>query len=225
MGVYRWYLIFPLIVYSALSYSATRSQIINAIPSSFLMSRSSNVEQLTDAQCQARPAIDGIMTNTYTVPDGTRYASFEGCIYESRSYPAVGVDDGKGGYLSYWVPVYAITSPDGGGDTGGDDSGGDTGDTGDTGGGSTDPSNPGVTPPVIPPVTPPVNPPVLPDSSSVRQLYDQYDNCSIQLSSYPKPNFDDYDPSVDYNYNAQVKQCNSVFDRLTSLIKSGSING
>ncbi|EGC1288369.1 hypothetical protein H8526_002429 [Salmonella enterica] len=209
MGVYRWYLIFPLIVYSALSYSATRSQIINAIPSSFLMSRSANVEQLTDAQCQARPAIDGIMTNTYTVPDGTRYASFKGCIYESRSYPAVGVDDGKGGYLSHWVPVYAIASPDGGGDTG------------DTGGGSTEPSNPDITPPV----NPPVNPPVLPDSSSVRQLYDQYNNCNSQLSSYPQPNYDDYNPSVDYNYNAQVRQCNSIFSRLTSLIKSGSVNG
>lgn len=224
MGVYRWYFIFPLIVYSALSYSATRSQIINAIPSSFLMSRSANVEQLTDAQCQARPAIDGIMTNTYTVPDGTRYASFEGCIYESRSYPAVGVDDGKGGYLSHWVPVYAITSPDGGGDTG--DTGdtgntGDTSDTGDTGGGSTDPSNPGVTPPV----TPPVKPPVLPDSSSVRQLYDQYHNCSIQLNSYPASDTDDYNPSVDYNYNAQVKQCNSILDRLKSLIKPGAVNG
>ncbi|ENL3719205.1 hypothetical protein AB4828_001521 [Salmonella enterica subsp. enterica] len=222
MGVYRWYLIFPLIVYSALSYSATRSQIINAIPSSFLMSRSSNVEQLTDAQCQARPAIDGIMTNTYTVPDGTRYASFEGCIYESRSYPAVGVDDGKGGYLSYWVPVYAITSPDGGGDTGGDTGGGDSGgDTGDSGGGSTTPSNPGVTPPV----TPPVKPPVLPDSSSVRQLYDQYNNCTSQLGSYPMSDYDDYNPAVDYNYNAQVRQCNSILDRLTSLIKSNSING
>ncbi|EEG7581400.1 hypothetical protein GXS47_003587 [Salmonella enterica] len=229
MGVYRWYLIFPLIVYSALSYSVTRSQIINAIPSSFLMSRSANVEQLTDAQCQARPAIDGIMTATYTVPDGTRYASFEGCIYESRSTIAVGVDDGKGGYRSHWVPVYAITSPDGGGDTGDtgdtgsdDTGGGDTGDTGDTGGGSTDPSNPDITPPVNPPVKPPF---INPDSNSISQLYEQFLDCGRQLNSIPLSDSDDYDPTPDYNFNALARQCNAIYDRYTSLIKPGEING
>lgn len=210
MGVYRWYLIFPLIAYSALSYSATRSQIINAVPPSFLMSRSANVEQLTDAQCKARPNFDGIMSNSYKVPDGTRYALLNGCIYEA-SILAVQTSDG---YYSNWIPVYAYTPP-GDGD---DDSGGDTG--GDFTP-PTEPDNPGVTPPVKPPVKPPVEP----DSSSVAQLYEQYHNCSIQLSHLPKPDFSDYNPSVDYEYNAQVRQCNSIYDRLTSMIKPGAVNG
>ncbi|EEH0273153.1 hypothetical protein GRJ90_001304 [Salmonella enterica] len=213
MGVYRWYLIFPLIVYSALSFSATRSQIIN-VPS-FLMSRSANVEQLTDAQCQARPVLYDYSMSEWVQKGLDFYALYKGCIYLQISSTGLCATGDK--CYGNWEPVKAYVKPDGGdtGDTGGGDSGGDTG---DSGGGSTEPSNPGV--------TPPVNPPVNPDgSSTVRQLYDQYDNCSIQLSSYPKPNFDDYDPSVDYNYNAQVKQCNSVLDRLTSLIKSGSVNG
>ncbi|ECG0666801.1 hypothetical protein CSL77_000189 [Salmonella enterica subsp. diarizonae] len=215
MGVYRWYLVFSLIAYSALSYSATRSQIINAVPPSFLMSRSANVDQLTDAQCQAKPEFDGIMPNSYKVPDGTRYALLNGCIYKASTL-AVQTSDG---YYSNWIPLYAYIPP-GDGD---DDSGGDTGDTGDTGGDSTqptEPDNPGVTPPVKPPVKPPVNP----DSNSVAQLLDQYLQCSTRIHSYPQPNYDDYNPAIDYEYNAEVRQCNSVYDRLTSLVKSGSVN-
>ncbi|ENQ4873226.1 hypothetical protein ACEO9H_000121 [Salmonella enterica] len=220
MGVYRWYLIFPLIVYSAFSYSATRSQIINAIPSSFLMSRSANVEQLTDAQCKARPVLYSYQMSGYFSASGSTYALYKGCIYEGNGHPMI-CPDNTDYCIGDWTPLYAYVDPDGGGDTG-DTGGGDSGgDTGDTGGGSTEPSDPGV----IPPVNPPVKPPVLPDSSSVRQLYDQYNNCTSQLNSYPMSDYDDYNPAVDYNYNAQVRQCNSILDRLTSLIKSNSING
>ncbi|ELG3530561.1 hypothetical protein RN068_000258 [Salmonella enterica] len=224
MGVYRWYLIFPLIVYSALSFSATRSQIINAIPPSFLMSRSANVEQLTDAQCQARPVLYSYQMSGYFSAGGSTYALYKGCIYEGFGHPMI-CPDNTDYCIGDWTPLYAYVEPDSGGDTGdtggGDDSGGDTGDTGDTGGGSTEPSNPGVTSPVNPPVKPPVNP----DSSSVRQLYDQFYNCSTQLLSYPLPDYSDYYPSVDFQYNAQARQCNSVLESLTSLIKSGSVNG
>ncbi|EJU5884262.1 hypothetical protein N4U56_001596 [Salmonella enterica] len=216
MGVYRWYLIFPLIVYSALSYSTTRSQIINAVPPSFLMYRSSNVVKLTDAQCQSRPVLNSYkMTGIFHAGDST-YALYKGCIYEGFGHPMI-CPDNSDYCIADWKPLYAYVEPDGGDD----DSGGDTG---DTGGDSTPPTEPDI-PDITPPVKPPVKPPVNPDSSSVSQLYEQYHNCSVQLSSFPKPDFDDYNPSVDYEYNAQVRQCNSVYDRLTSLIKSGSVNG
>ncbi|ELS5099580.1 hypothetical protein QO790_005199, partial [Salmonella enterica] len=191
MGVYRWYLLFSLIVYSALSCAS--------VPSAS--------DKPTSLQCLARPELTSTtMTHSWQVGD-SHYAYYQGCEYvDSTSTSSfICITIGADGYYCNWKTTGNVEPSDGG-------------DTGDTGGGSTDPSNPGVTPPVKPPVNPD-------SSSTVRQLYDQYDNCSIQLSSYPKPNFDDYDPSVDYNYNAQVKQCNSVFDRLTSLIKSGSING
>ncbi|EAW1322235.1 hypothetical protein AHX51_28100 [Salmonella enterica subsp. diarizonae] len=38
-------------------------------------------------------------------------------------------------------------------------------------------------------------------------------------------NYDDYNPAIDYNYNAQVRQCNAIYDRLTSLVVSDSVNG
>ncbi|EBJ9252720.1 hypothetical protein D1V07_01145 [Salmonella enterica] len=211
MGVYRWHLVFPLIVYSVLSYSAT-PDLSNILSRAF---------SDADSICSNKPSITDTF-EPYYFHGGNYYVNYKGCIYVAKG--VVVAPDGTDYAAANWLPVKAlppdipmneshIRKPDSG-----DDSGGDTGDSGDSGGGSTEPSNPGV--------TPPVNPPVNPDgSSTVRQLYDQYDNCSIQLSSYPKPNFDDYNPSVDYNYNAQVKQCNSVLDRLTSLIKSGSING
>ncbi|ECG7225689.1 hypothetical protein FBR35_20785 [Salmonella enterica subsp. enterica serovar Bovismorbificans] len=213
MGVYRWYLIFPLIVYSALSYSAT-PDLSNILSRAF---------SDADSICSNKPSINDTF-EPYYFHGGNYYVNYKGCIYVAKG--VVVAPDGTDYAAANWFPVKAlppdipmieshIRKPDSG-----DDSGGDTGDTGDTGGGSTDPSTPGVTPPVNPPVTP-----SNPDASAVRELYDQYNNCGTQLSSYPKPNFDDYDPSVDYNYNAQVRQCNSILDRLTSLIKSGSING
>lgn len=188
MGVYRWYLLFSLIIFSSISHAAdcpvgvhvpagTYKPYYNVVNSSGVFDHFINL-----GGCEYSSPSGGAETS-----DGS-YASYGDFV--STGKPAK-----EGSLVSY--PQTTDTNPDDGDD------------------------NPDITPPVNPPVKPPVNP----DSSSVRQLYDQYDNCSIQLSSYPKPNFDDYDPSVDYNYNAQVKQCNSVFDRLTSLIKSGSING
>lgn len=214
MGVYRWYLIFPLIVYSSLSYSAT-PDLSNILSRAF---------SDADSICSNKPSITDTF-EPYYFHGGNYYVNYKGCIYVGTG--VVVAPDGTDYAAANWLPVKAlppdipmneshIRKPDSG-----DDSGGDTGDTGDTGGGSTDPSNPGVTPPV----TPSVKPPVLPDSSSVRQLYDQYNNCTSQLNSYPMSDYDDYNPTVDYNYNAQVRQCNSILDRLTSLIKSNSING
>ncbi|HCS4145229.1 TPA: hypothetical protein OQ574_001348 [Salmonella enterica] len=188
MGVYRWYLLFSLVVFSSISHAA---------------------------DCPAGVHVPaGTYKPYYNVANSSgtfdHFINLGGCEYSS---PSGGAESSDGSYASYGDFVSTgkpakegspISSPQ----------------TTDT-----NPDDGDDNPDITPPVNPPVKPPVLPDSSSVRQLYDQYDNCSIQLSSYPKPNFDDYDPSVDYNYNAQVKQCNSVLDRLTSLIKSGSVNG
>ncbi|EIE2746994.1 hypothetical protein K6I69_000640 [Salmonella enterica subsp. diarizonae serovar 48:i:z] len=213
MGVYRWYLIFPLIVYSSLSYSAT-PDLSNILSRAF---------SDADSICSNKPSITDTF-EPYYFHGGNYYVNYKGCIYVGTG--VVVAPDGTDYAAANWLPVKAlppdipmneshIRKPDSG-----DDSGGDTGDTGDTGGGSTDPSNPGVTPPVKPPVTP-----SNPDASAVRELYDQYNNCTSQLNSYPMSDYDDYNPTVDYNYNAQVRQCNSILDRLTSLIKSNSING
>lgn len=203
MGVYRWYLLFSLIVFSSISHAADCPAGIKIPAGTY------------------GPVIDGIIGS-----DIPFSINIHGCEYKPVDINYIVYTEGplKGsiysanGFISTGHVIKTDDNPD---DGSGDDSGGDTGDTGDTGGGSTTPSNPGVTPPV----KPPVKPPVLPDSSSVRQLYDQYNNCASQLGSYPMPNYDDYNPAVDYNYNAHVRQCNSVLDRLTSLIKSNSING
>lgn len=213
MGVYRWYLIFPLIVYSALSYSATRSQIINAAPPSFLMYRSSNIVKLTDDQCQARPVLNSYqMTGIFHAGDST-YALYKGCIYEGFGHPMI-CPDNSDYCIADWKPLYAYVEPDGGDD----DSGGDTGDSDGDSTPPTEPDNPGVTPPVKPPVKP------NPDTSSVAQLRDQYLQCSNELSKMPLPNYSDYNPAVDYQYNALARQCNSVYDSLSSLVISGSVN-
>ncbi|EJL3974882.1 hypothetical protein NMI26_000740 [Salmonella enterica subsp. enterica serovar Braenderup] len=208
MGVYRWYVIFSLILFSALSYSATRTQIINAIPPSFLISRSAAVERLTDAQCQARPVLhDYNMSNWFQTSDGF-FVLYNGCIYQQVSsvgFCAIGQK-----CLGDWKPLYAYVAPDGGDDTG------DTGDSGDSGGGSTEPSHPDITPPVTPPVKP--------DTSSVGQLWELYLNCSADLSKYPRPNYDDYNPAIDYNYNARAGQCNAIYDRIHSMVGINSMS-
>lgn len=219
MGVYRWYLIFPLIVYSAFSYSAT-PDLSNILSRAF---------SDADSICSNKPSITDTF-EPYYFHGGNYYVNYKGCIYVGKG--VVVAPDGTDYAAANWLPVKAlppdipmneshIRKPDSGDDSGGDTGGGDTGDTGDTGGGSTEPSNPDITPPV----NPPVKPPVLPDSSSVRQLYQQYSDCSLQLGSYPMANYDDYNPAIDYNYNAHVRQCNAIYDRLTSLVVSDSVNG
>ncbi|EFU9020412.1 hypothetical protein SJ030_000607 [Salmonella enterica] len=188
MGVYRWYLLFSLVVFSSISHAA---------------------------DCPAGVHVPaGTYKPYYNVANSSgifdHFINLGGCEYSS---PSGGAESSDGSYASYGdfvstgkpakegspvsSPQTTDTNPDDGDD------------------------NPDITPPVNPPVKPPVNP----DSSSVRQLYDQYNNCTSQLNSYPMSDYDDYNPAVDYNYNAQVRQCNSIFDRLTSLIKPGSANG
>ncbi|EBX0730463.1 hypothetical protein DQY79_24895, partial [Salmonella enterica subsp. enterica serovar Virchow] len=130
MGVYRWYLIFPLIVYSALSYSATRSQVINAIPPSFLMSRSATDADLV---CSHKPFINDTF-EPYYFHGGNYYVNYKGCIYIATGL--IVAPDNTDYAAANWSPVKAlppdipmteshIRKPDSG-----DDSGGDTGDTG-----------------------------------------------------------------------------------------------
>ncbi|EID6667860.1 hypothetical protein LCA60_003944 [Salmonella enterica] len=215
MGVYRWYLIFPLIVYSALSYSAT-PDLSNILSRAF---------SDADSICSNKPSINDTF-EPYYFHGGNYYVNYKGCIYVAKG--VVVAPDGTDYAAANWFPVKAlppdipmieshIRKPDSG-----DDSGGDTGDTGDTGGSSTDPSNPGVTPPVNPPVKPPF---INPDSNSISQLYEQFLDCGRQLNSIPLSDSDDYDPTPDYNFNALARQCNAIYDRYTSLIKPGEING
>lgn len=227
MGVYRWYVVLSLIIYSSFSYSVTRNQIINAIPSSVLMSRSANTEQLTDAQCQVRPVLhDYNATHWYQTSAGF-FVVYNGCIYQQNA--SVGVCATGQKCFGDWKPVYAYVPPDSGdtgdtdkpdtkpddkpgsGDTGdsGDDSGstgGDTGASGNPGGSS------GTTPPALPPV--PVKP--FPDGASVGELRDLFLNCTSDLSRFPPSNYDDYNPSVDYQYNARARQCNAILNQMRS---------
>ncbi|EDK4040415.1 hypothetical protein GF271_00015 [Salmonella enterica subsp. enterica serovar Newport] len=204
MGVYRWYLLFSLMVFSALSHAADCPAGIK-IPSGTY-----------------GPVINGVLGSDIPFSiniHGCEYAPVDINYFIYTEGPLKGSIYSANGFISTGHIIKTDDKPDAGD---GDDSGGDTG--GDTGGDSTpptEPDNPGVTPPVNPPVKPPVNP----DSSSVSQLYQQYNNCSIQLSHFPMPDYSDYNPSIDYQYNAQVRQCNSVLDRLTSMINSGSVNG
>lgn len=188
MGVYRWYLLFSLVVFSSISHAA---------------------------DCPAGVHVPaGTYKPYYNVANSSgtfdHFINLGGCEYSS---PSGGAESSDGSYASYGDFVSTgkpakegspISSPQ----------------TTDT-----NPDDGDDNPDITPPVNPPVKPPVLPDSSSVRQLYDQYNNCTSQLNSYPMSDYDDYNPAVDYNYNAQVRQCNSILDRLTSLIKSNSING
>ncbi|MEV18941.1 hypothetical protein ED186_02965, partial [Salmonella enterica] len=136
MGVYRWYLIFPLIVYSALSYSAT-PDLSNILSRAF---------SDADSICSNKPSINDTF-EPYYFHGGNYYVNYKGCIYVAKG--VVVAPDGTDYAAANWFPVKAlppdipmieshIRKPDSG-----DDSGGDTGDTGDTGGGSTDPSTPG----------------------------------------------------------------------------------
>ncbi|HFW5350244.1 TPA: hypothetical protein ACLFL9_001084 [Salmonella enterica subsp. diarizonae serovar 53:z10:z35] len=190
MGVYRWYLLFSLTLFSVLSHAA---------------------------DCPAGVHVPaGTYKPYYNVKNSSgtydHFINLDGCEYSS---PSGGAETSDGSYSSYGdfistgKPAKAgtqVSSPQ-------------------PSNPNPDTDNPDGYPDITPPVNPPVKPPVNPDSSAVVQLYQQYYDCSIQLSSYPKPNFSDYNPSVDYEYNAQVRQCNSVYDRLTSLINSGSVNG
>ncbi|EOF5131490.1 hypothetical protein ACK1QA_000615 [Salmonella enterica] len=198
MGVYRWYVIFSLILFSALSHAATPLNLAQ------LLSRSATN---ADDVCSDKPVIDTTF-KPYYYHKGGYYVNYQGCIYVGTGL--VVAPDNQDYAVANWKPVKA-TPP-------GIDMVESQIDV------PNKPVEPDV-PDITPPVNPPVKPPVLPDSSSVRQLYDQYSQCSTQLSTYPKPNFDDYNPSIDYNYNAHVRQCNSILDKLTSLIKPGSING
>ncbi|HAK4778418.1 TPA: hypothetical protein H2C15_004788 [Salmonella enterica] len=201
MGVYRWYLLFSLIIYSTFS----------------LASVPSVSDKPTSQQCLARPELTATtMTHSWNV-GSSYYAYHQGCEYvDSTSNSSfICITIAPDGYYCNWKTTGKVEP-----DSGDGDSGGDTGDTGGDFTPPTEPDNPGVTPPVNPPVKPPVNP----DSSSLTQLYDQYIKCNTQLSSYPKPDYDNYNPSVDYEYNAQVRQCNTVYDRMTSLVISSTVN-
>ncbi|EEP9141313.1 hypothetical protein HBD75_000450 [Salmonella enterica] len=193
MGVYRWYVIFSLILFSALSYAS--------VP--FVS------DKPTSQQCLARPELTSTtMTHSWQV-GSSYYAYYQGCEYvDSMSTSSfICMTIGTDGYYCNWKTTGKVETSD--------DSG-DTGDSGDSGGGSTEPS--------YPDITPPVKPPVKPDTSSVGQLFELYSNCTSDLGKFPLSNYDDYNPAIDYNYNARAKQCNSIYDNMSSLVTTNSMS-
>lgn len=188
MGVYRWYLLFSLIVYSAFSFAS--------VPSAS--------DKPTSQQCLARPELTSTtMTHSWEVGD-SHYSYYQGCEYvDSTSTSSfICITIGADGYYCNWKTTGRVEPSD-------------SGDSGDSGGGSDEPSNPDITPPVIPPVKP--------DTSSVGQLFELYSNCISDLARFPLANYDDYNPAIDYNYNARAKQCNSIYDNMSSLVTTNSM--
>ncbi|EJX4245106.1 hypothetical protein OD507_001524 [Salmonella enterica] len=193
MGVYRWYVIFPLILFSALSHAATTLNL------SQLISRSSTN---ADDVCSDKPVIDTTF-KPYYYHKGSYYVNYQGCIYVGTGL--VVAPDNQDYAVANWKPVKA-TPP-----------GIDMVES------QTDDSNKPVEPDV-PDITPPVNPPVKPDTSSVGQLFELYSNCTSDLGKFPLSNYDDYNPAIDYNYNARAKQCNSIYDNMSSLVTTNSMS-
>ncbi|EFT2481318.1 hypothetical protein HVH02_000091 [Salmonella enterica] len=185
MGVYRWYFIFSLILFSALSHAADCPSGIHV------------------------PA--GTYKPYYNVPnsDGTfdHFINLGGCEYSSPSGGAELPDGSYGSYgdfVSTGKPAKAgssVSSPQ-----------------------TTDSKPDTDNPDDNPDITPPVNPPVKPDTSSVGQLWALYLNCTSDLAKFPSSNLDDYNPAIDYNYNARAKQCNSIYDNMNSLVTINSMS-
>ncbi|ECW6486845.1 hypothetical protein TP51_003034 [Salmonella enterica subsp. enterica] len=118
--------------------------------------------------------------------------------------------------------------PDNPGDSGDSgDTGGDTGNTdnpggsGSTGGDATPPVKPD-NPHVTPPVTPPENP--FPENASLGQLRDLLTNCQRDAGRMPTADSEHYEPGPDYAYNARVRQCNAIYDRLVSQLPVGAMS-
>ncbi|EJB9125551.1 hypothetical protein MXG66_001727 [Salmonella enterica] len=185
MGVYRWYVIFSLILFSALSHASDCPSGIHV------------------------PA--GTYKPYYNVPnsDGTfdHFINLGGCEYSSPSGGAELPDGSYGSYgdfVSTGKPAKAgssVSSPQ-----------------------TTDSKPDTDNPDDNPDITPPVNPPVKPDTSSVGQLFELYSNCTSDLGKFPLSNYDDYNPAIDYNYNARAKQCNSIYDNMSSLVTTNSMS-
>lgn len=193
MGLYRWYIIFPLILFSALSHAATTLNLAQ------LISRSSTD---ADVVCFDKPSINTTF-KPYYYHKGGYYVNYQGCIYVGTGL--IVAPDNEDYAAANWKPVKA-TPPDI-----------------DMVESQIDDSDKPVEPDT-PDITPPVKPPVKPDTSSVGQLWELYLNCSADLSKYPRPNYDDYDPSIDYNYNARAGQCNAIYDRIHSMVGVNSMS-
>ncbi|HGB5419648.1 TPA: hypothetical protein ACIVQF_005417 [Salmonella enterica subsp. enterica serovar Muenchen] len=88
----------------------------------------------------------------------------------------------------------------------------------DTGGGSVDGSSSGSsTPSPVEPEKP------YPDNASIGQLRDSYLKCTKDLSKLPSSDLDNYNPAIDISYNKHVDQCNSIYDKLSSLVGVASV--
>ncbi|ECW6490591.1 hypothetical protein AH814_22250 [Salmonella enterica subsp. enterica serovar Rubislaw] len=76
--------------------------------------------------------------------------------------------------------------------------------------------------PDTPPVTPPENP--FPENASLGQLRDLLTNCQRDAGRMPTADSEHYEPGPDYAYNARVRQCNAIYDRLVSQLPVGAMS-
>ncbi|ECI5748699.1 hypothetical protein D5P88_22335, partial [Salmonella enterica subsp. enterica] len=229
MGAYRWYFVFPLILFSVFSRAAS-PELVQSLSLPF-----------TDADlaCADKPVINDSFKGYY-FKDGNYYIYYQKCIYIARGL--VLHPDNQDFVTSDWHPLRALPpgieideatvnhnkpsdKPDNPGDSG--DTGGDTGTTdnsggsGSTGGDVTPPARPD-NPHVTPPVTPPENP--FPENASLGQLRDLLTNCQRDAGRMPTADSEHYEPGPDYAYNARARQCNAIYDRLVSQLPVGAMS-
>lgn len=119
------------------------------------------------------------------------------------------------------VPVGSLEDKPGSGDSGDSDTPDTKPDNPDTGssGSAAGSSSGGSASPTPAPEKP------YPDNASAGQLRDLYFKCTDDLSKMPAPNYSNYNPSVDIAYNNRVDACNSIYDKLSSLVGTGSVVG
>ncbi|ECI5749288.1 hypothetical protein D5P88_25435, partial [Salmonella enterica subsp. enterica] len=174
-------------------------------------------DKLTDADlvCVNKPVINETFKDYY-FHNGNYYINYQKCIYIAKG--VILHPDNTDYTVADWYPVKALPSdiemneahicsnctykPD------------NPGDSGSTGG--------DVTPPVKPPVTPPENP--YPENASLGQLRDLLTNCQRDAGRMPTADSEHYEPGPDYAYNARVRQCNAIYDRLVSQLPVGAMS-
>ncbi|EJM3430796.1 hypothetical protein NOF79_004073 [Salmonella enterica] len=213
MGVYRWYILFSLMVFSSLSFSASVNE---------LNLRSALTTWPSDAECQAKPLLTYTMVD-WVVRKNTHYAELYGCVY--RSVKLIDCVDGSGFCKAEWQPFMSygsLAKPDDkpSGDPDNSDDSDDIPSEGDHSGGDTGSTGGDTTPPTVPDI-PVVKPSedfsvTYPDTGSIQQLADSLNRCTADLTKYPVS--DDNHPDIDIRYNNQVDQCNSIYDNLYSSI-------
>ncbi|HAF4894530.1 TPA: hypothetical protein G8O11_000564 [Salmonella enterica] len=171
----------------------------------------------TPQECSARSELKDTTMTHYWQAGTSYYAYYQGCEYVSFHATDAICIESSSGYFCNWKPTGKVESSDGTPDTKPDnpDSGssgsGDDSSAGSSSGGSVSPT--------------PVPEKPYPDNASAGQLRDLYFKCTYDLSKIPHADYSNYNPSVDIAYNNRVDACNSIYDKLSSLVGTGSVVG